>query len=94
MHEYILEELSKAYKDNRILLVYAAATWHKSKGVIKIHILSYTPEMNPIKQIWKQIKSIGFKNEPFHSLADVMDKLCETVNNLTQEMMKSITHRD
>lgn len=30
----------------------------------------------------------------YHSLADVMDRLCESVNNLTQEMMKSITLRD
>ena len=64
---------SIAYKDEMILLVCNAATWHKLKGVIPenikiIHILPYTPEMNPIKQIWKQIKSMGFKNElPFIS---------------------------
>ncbi len=24
------------------------------------HIPSYTPEMNPIEQIWKQIRQMGF----------------------------------
>ena len=30
----------------------------------------YTPEMNPIEQIWKQIRSMGFRNEIFHTLKD------------------------
>lgn len=49
--------------------------------------------MNPIEQIWKQIRTMGFKNELFNSLADVVDRLCETINNLTKKMVKSITHR-
>ena len=50
-----------------ILLVCDGATWHKSKGLripenIEImHIPPYTPEMNPIEQIWKQIRTMGFK---------------------------------
>ena len=29
--------------------------------------------MNPIEQIWKQIRSMGFKNEVFNTLNDVME---------------------
>lgn len=58
------------------------------------HIPPYTPEMNPIEQIWKQLRSMGFKNEIFKTLNDVVDRLCETINSLTIEQMKSITHRD
>ena len=53
----------------------------------------YTPEMNPIEQIWKQLRSMGFRNEVFNSLADVVDRLCETICRLTNEMVKSITGR-
>ena len=62
-----LKELSKTYKNDMILLVCDGATWHKSKGLripenIEImHIPPYTPEMNPIEQIWKQIRTMGFK---------------------------------
>ena len=49
--------------------------------------------MNPIEQIWKQIRSMGFKNEVFSTLKDVIDRLCDTINLLTKNMVKSITHR-
>ena len=95
-----LKELSKAYKEDKILLVCDGASWHKSKGLVKpdnieiIHIPPYTPEMNPIEQIWKQIRTMGFKNELFNTLSDVVDRLCKTINNLTKEMVKSVTHRE
>ncbi|EGY80746.1 hypothetical protein [Peptoniphilus indolicus] len=45
--------------------------------------------MNTIEQIWKQIRSMGFKNELFHLLVDVVDVLLETIN--TKEKIKNIT---
>lgn len=95
-----LAELSKQYPKDLILLVCDGAGWHRSKNLVcpeNIQLLSippYTPEMNPIEQIWKQIRSMGFRNEVFHSLADVVDRLCETICCLTNEMVKSITGRD
>ncbi|MDY2918312.1 MAG: hypothetical protein SOU08_01555 [Anaerococcus sp.] len=59
-----------------------------------MHRAPYTQEMNSIEQIWKQIRLMGFKNELFHSLADVVDRLSQTINKLTKEMVKSITNRD
>ena len=62
-----------------------------------IHLLSippYTPEMNPIEQIWKQIRSIGFRNEVLNSLADVVNRFCETICCLTKEIVRSITGRN
>ena len=94
-----LEYLSKQYKEDIILLICDGAVWHKSKGLdipknIKIeHIPPYTPEMNPTEQIWRQIRSMGFKNEVFRTLKDVIDRLCDTINLLTKDMVKSITHR-
>ena len=59
-----LEELSKQYPQDQILLVCDGAAWHKSKTLIvpeNITLLSippYTPEMNPIEQIWNEILSL------------------------------------
>ncbi len=95
-----LEELSQKYKEDMILLICDGAAWHKSKELqipenIQItHIPPYTPEMNPIEQIWKQIRAMGFRNELFHSLSHVIDRLCETINKLTKPMVRSITNRD
>ena len=82
---FFLAELSKAYPKDQILLVCDGAAWHKSKGLIVpenitlLHIPPYTPEMNPIEQIWKQLRAMGFRNEIFRTLECVVDRLCETI---------------
>lgn len=89
-----LAELSKRFPDDIILLVCDGAAWHKSKTLKcpeNIQLLSippYTPEMNPIEQIWKQIRSMGFRNEVFNSLDDVMNRLCETICMLTNDKLE------
>ena len=58
------------------------------------YIPPYTPEMNPIEQIWKQIRQMGFDNTIFSTLKDVVNRLCDTINLLTDELVKSITLRE
>jgi putative transposase len=95
-----LSELSKAYSNDKIILVCDGASWHKSKtlsvpqNIQLVFIPPYTPEMNPIEQIWKEIRKIGFKNEIFSSLQKVVDRLCETVDLLSKETIMSITGRE
>ena len=50
--------------------------------------------MNPIEQIWRELRTQGFRNEVFQTLEKVVDRLCETINNLSPEMISSITCRD
>ena len=95
-----LENLSRQYEHDEILLVCDGAAWHKS-GTLKIpsnihlfYIPPYTPEMNPFEQIWREIRTRGFKNEAFQTLADVIDRLCETIQGLSKETIRSITGRD
>ena len=89
-----LRELSEACKDDIILLVTDGARWHISKTLtvpsdIKLlRIPPYTPEMNPIEQVWKYIRTQGFKNLAFQTLAAVEDRLCEIVNLITHEVIK------
>ncbi|WP_416389589.1 hypothetical protein [Peptoanaerobacter stomatis] len=37
---------------------------------------------------------MGFKNEVFRTLNEVVDRLCDTINLLTKDMVKSITRRE
>lgn len=94
-----LQKLSEAYPDDIILLCCDGAAWHKS-GKVKIpdnikpfFIPPYTPEMNPIEQIWKELRQIGFRNEVFDTLEKVVDRLCESINRLTKQTIQSITGR-
>lgn len=95
-----LDELSKKYSNDIILLCCDGAAWHKSKSLqipynIKLFsIPSYTPEMNPIEQIWKEIRKIGFQNEAFSSLDKVVDRLCDSICSLSNDVIKSISLRN
>ena len=95
-----LKELSDTYYDDSIILVADGAAWHKSKGLnipcnIKIMYLPpYTPEMNPIEQIWTEIRKRGFKNEIFPTLEKVVDRLCDVICSITPQTFMSITTRD
>ena len=95
-----LEELSNTFPKDKIILVCDGAAWHKSgslripENIELVFIPPYTPEMNPIEQIWKEIRKRGFKNEVFKSLQKVVDRLCDTICSLSNETIKSITGRD
>ena len=99
MHLF-LEKLSVEYPDDFIILACDGAAWHKAnelivpKNIKLFYIPPATPEMNPIEQIWKEIRKRGFKNEFFNTLADVVDRLCDTIVSLSRDTVKSITGRD
>ena len=94
-----LERLSRKYPEDRIVLCCDGAAWHKSTSLIVpdnirlVFIPPYTPEMNPIEQIWKELRKMGFKNEIFPTLEKVVDRLCDVINNLSADIVRSITGR-
>ena len=63
------------------------------QNVHLIFIPPYTPEMNPIEQIWKEIRKLGFRNEVFQTLNKVVDRLCATIRSLSASTIQSITAR-
>ena len=94
-----LEHLSSSYPDDYIVLVCDGAAWHKSgklnafPNIEIMFIPPYTPEMNPIEQIWRELRARGFHNEVFQTLQKVVDRLCDTIHNLSAETIHSITAR-
>lgn len=95
-----LQNLTKEYPDDIILLCCDGAAWHKSsalkipENIELFHIPPYTPETNPIEQIWREIRKRSFRNEVFSSLEKVMDHLCDTIWTLTNQTVSSITGRN
>ena len=63
----------KLIQNDYILLVMDNAIWHKSStleipsNIELAFIPPYIPEMNPIEQVWKEIRKRGFKNKSFQS---------------------------
>ena len=98
--DVFLSELSKEFPDELIFLGVDRASWHTTnkltmpENIVFFFLPPSTPEMNPIEQIWKEIRVRGFKNEAFTSLNKVIDRLCETIVSMTNETIMSITGRD
>ena len=94
-----LRELSGQFPDDVILLCCDGAAWHKSgtlevpENIVLFYIPPYTPEMNPIEQIWKEIRKRGFRNEVFTTLEKVVDRLCDTICTLSNQVISNITGR-
>jgi len=95
-----LRELSGEYPEDYIVLIADKAAWHTAKGLeipSNIEIIPlppYTPEMNPIEQIWAWLRLHGFRNEVFQTLDYVVDRLSITIRSLSPVTVKSITHRN
>lgn len=72
------------------------AIWYKSStleipsNIELAFIPPYTPEMNPIEQVWKEIRKRGFKNKDFQTLEAVIDKLQEVIQGLEKSVLKII----
>ena len=77
-------EGAQTYVDNKL---------HIPENIELFSIPPYTPEMNPIEQIWKELRITGFRNEVFATLEKVVDRLCDTICTLTSDTIKSITRR-
>ena len=95
-----LKELSEQYPEGMIMLCCDGAAWHKSKtlqvpeNIVLFHIPPYTPEMNPIEQIWKELRMLGFRNEIFSTLDKVVDGLCDCICLLSPAWIRNITGRN
>jgi len=69
-----LDQVSKAYQDQFIVMVVDGASSHRSKeleipkNVSFIRLPPYSPELNPAEQIWNKIRREYFANRVFDTL--------------------------
>ena|SRR4030042_1255174 len=69
-----LKQVRKSHKDDFIVMVMDGAPWHKGKNLkipkntVLIHLPPYSPELNPVEQIWNKLRRDYFANRVFSSL--------------------------
>ena len=99
MNEF-MRLLCEAYPNDYIFLVCDNAWWHKSQytkvpeRMTLLFIPPYTPEMNPIEQIWRELRTRGFTNKYFKTIEAVEENIRLTIAALPTETIQSITQRD
>lgn len=80
MNEF-LRQLSSFYSKYRIILILDKAGWHISRNLILVpniqlmHLAPYSPELNPVELLWREIRRKHFHNRIFNSLDDVEENL-------------------
>lgn len=80
-----LNQLAGQYNNYRIVLLLDKAGWHLSKNirlpdnVLLMHLPPYSPELNPVELLWREVRRNFFHNKIFNSLDDVEDVLASAL---------------
>ena len=95
---YFLKMISQAFPDDIIVHVCDSASWHKNPEIVPdnmmiVNLPTGAPEMNPMEQIWREIRTVGFSNVMLPSLAAVLNRFAETVRSMSRDTVKCISGR-
>jgi len=86
-----LDEVATRHPDEFIVVVMDQAAWHKAKDVVipeNICLIwqpPYSPQCNPVENIWDEIREKWFPNLVFKSMRAVEDTLLEALATLEND---------
>ena len=91
----VLKKIAKIYKGKRIVLIWDNASWHKSKEIREFlttvtqfqlyNFPAYSPDLNPIEHVWKEMKDKIFSNR---LITDLDQKIVEATEFLSKSTFK------
>ncbi len=90
-----LAEVAKRHPDEFILMVMDQAAWHKAKDLVTPENLRliwqppYSPQCNPVENIWDEIREKWFPNLVFKSMDAVENTLSEALVDLENNNEKT-----
>ncbi len=97
-----LEEIGKAVTSGaHAALLLDRAGWHGSQeltvpqNVTLIPIPPYSPELNPVENVWEYLRKNKLANRLYETYEDIVDACCEAWNSLMAmpDQIASITAR-
>jgi len=94
-----LKTLSEQQQNERIILCMDKAGWHTTKqlevpsNIILWFLPPYSPELNPVGLLWREIRAKYFNNKTFDSLDHVDDHLVFALKDIAfnKEDIKNLT---
>ncbi|OKH22986.1 DDE endonuclease [Hydrococcus rivularis NIES-593] len=98
-YQRFLDEFSQQFPDSLNILQVDNGRFHTSKdleipeNVILFFQPPYSPELNPIERLWQHLKA-DLKWSSFKALEQLQTKLDRLLNNLTSEVIASLTGYD
>ncbi|PMH73200.1 transposase [Vibrio cyclitrophicus] len=73
------------------------ASWHQSyladefENLTIIHIPPYSPELNPIEQVWSWLRQNEVANRCFENYDDIVETLCRAWNRFCEDKSRVIS---
>jgi transposase len=98
--QLFLNGLSSRYNHYRVILLIDKAGWHTSsklfipQNISLWHLPPYSPELNPVELIWRELRKRYFNNQLFDDLDALEDKLVESLKDFSKdaEAIKQLTN--
>lgn len=91
MMNIFLRQVSEEYKDNFIIMQVDGAGWHRSnklnipENIRFVFQPAYSPELNPVELIWRELKSKDIANIVFDSLDELIEALITGLRRLIND---------
>lgn len=88
--DIFLKTLSEQQSKERIILCMDKAGWHTTKqlkipeNIILWFLPPYSPELNPVELIWRELRTKYFNNKTFESLDSVEEHLSKSILDFTK----------
>lgn len=82
--------------DEHIVLILDRAGWHKSRrlqmpdGITGLLLPSYSPELNPVENLWHYLRSHYLANRTYETYDDLLNAGTDAYRRLTTEVVKSV----
>ena len=84
------------------VIVMDGAAWHTTKKLPKFDNISLlflppvSPELNPMEQVWRQLRQDYLANRCFKDYEDIVDAICDAWNQFVSNVdaVKSLCHRE
>jgi hypothetical protein len=94
-----LGELSNRYPNEHIALIVDGAASHRTdsitipENITLIALPPYSPQLNPIENLWKVMRERFFPNLDFGCMDRLEENLCDALNHLEQtpELIRLVT---
>ena len=102
MNKHLIEISRHIQTGHHAVMLIDGAGWHKSielkvpKNLTLLKLPPYSPELNPIENIWQYLKNNFLNNVIIEDYEAIVDACCIAWNKLIEEKgrIKSITSRE
>ena len=89
MNRHLAEISLHVEQGSHAVVVLDGAGWHQTGGRLQIpnnisllHLPPYSPELNPVENIWQFLRQNHLSNRIYESYADIVQACCDAWNAL------------